>query len=118
MKKIWILLTIGVLTTAIVGCTARQQDNQIDQITSLAEILAKTAELPQQYQRKEITLDQLNAMTLELQDKYTELTKNPMPPNKEIDRIQNNLDEQFELIKTTIDNAKEVCDLPDRAEKL
>jgi len=127
MKRIKVLLIV--LGAAILifilrafVCSFRNDnddDIQISKIDNLAGILAKTAELPQQYQRGEINLDQLNTMALELQDKYDELTQNTIEnANEEWGKMQGNLDEQFESIQKTIDAAKEKCDLPDRAEKL
>lgn len=118
-RKVWILLTVGVLTIILVGCAARQQDAQIEKVSNLAEILAKTAELTQQFESKEITAEQFATLTRELEDKYEELTKNTIEEaNEEIETMQKNLDEQFETIQKTIDNVKGICNLPDRAEKL
>lgn len=118
IKKIWILLIVGVLTMVVVGCAARKQEKQIDQMTSLAEILSKTAELSQQFQRGEITADQLATLTHELEDKYAELAKDDVDSQDEtLEIMQKNIDEKFEGLKE-IGASEESCTIPVRAEKL
>jgi|GEM_PF-6297666 len=119
MKKIRTLLAIGALTTVVVGCTPRQQDVQIDKISSLAGILSETVEISQQFQRGEITLEQFNALSLELEDKYERLTQNTVEnANEELETMENDLNKQFATIHKTIVEAQDMCKLPERAERL
>ena len=113
MKKVWALLAVGTLATVIVGCMIRASDAEIQQINNLAELLAKSAELSQQFERKEITAEQLKQLTLELEDKYTQLTENDLPPNKEINQLEKNINEKLAGIKQTISTTDLI--LPGRA---
>ena len=113
IKKLWVLLAIGTLTTVIVWCSAPKQDDEISKISNLAEILTQTSLLPQQYKSHEITLEEFNAKTLELQERYEALTQNDIENmSDEVKTIQENVTQQFELNKKTIDTEKESCDIP------
>jgi len=96
-----------VLTIILVGCTSRTQETQIRNMTSLAELAAKTSEIAQQLQSKEITAEEFNTLTLALQKKYEELTLNGEKISQE----------DTEIMEEQIDPA-EACALPERAEKL
>lgn len=119
MRKIWTLLAIGVLTTVIVGCAPRQQDKQIDAMTNLAQILVEANNLTQQFQRGEINEEQMTKLTLELEDKYAELTQNGiMTWNKEWEDMQKDLDEKFEGMRESIEAIQQICDIPEWVGKL
>lgn len=118
MKKIWTLVAICVFTTILVWCTSNKEDLEITKINNLAEILVKTSTLSDQFARQEITLDEFNASTNELQKKYEELTQNNGEEISEAAKaLQESIDKKFTTIAET-DKNKTTIWLPDWAKAL
>ena len=86
----------------LAGCSSKQE-REISKIENLAQILAKTAEISQQYTTKKITLEELNKLTNDLQTKYQELVNSADTDQiDEMLKMQNDIENSFDKITTQI----------------
>lgn len=101
MKKILLSLVLVWAVFLLFGCWKdKQEDFAINKVNDLADILARTSEITQEYANGKLSLEEFNTLTAQLEAKYEEIIDIDFDDIDDED-IRDAIDDKFDEMKDT-----------------